>query len=237
MNFHIIKLFAFVCFFWSCSTTYRSHTTSTNRPHASHKLYNWDVPKSKYPEIADVNPKLKYHMDSEETEDLQTHENEWDALELVWPTSGTLTSKYGMRKLRKHVRMHKGIDIGAQTGTPVYAAETGRVKFRGRMRGYGSAIILKHDSVHDTLYAHLSRIVVKNNQVVRKNQLIGYVGRTGYTTGSNLHFEMRVNGTARDPLQFLPMTAERKKVRVGEAILIKNRRIATKSGLQQDPKG
>ncbi len=214
----------------SCASIRNDQTLLRNRN--SHTVQNgkyWDPATEQYKKIDKNNSKLKYYLNSKQNAALAAHQSEWDNLEIVWPTSGTLTSKYGMRTLRKLKRMHKGIDIGARTGTPIYAAETGRVKSNGNIRGYGKAIILKHDSIHNTLYGHLSRIVVKNNQIVRKNQLIGYVGRTGYTTGSNLHFEMIVNGVAQDPLKFLPKSKGKRKVRVGEAIVVKNRHIATQS--------
>ncbi len=224
-----IGIFFVLFLLYSCATPH-NHQNLSGHPHLSHKLSYWDVSHTQYNLLK--NSKLKFYVESEATAAFHAHQDmqsEWEMLDLVWPTSGTLTSQYGMRKLRKRTRMHQGIDIGARFGTPVYAAETGRVKFNGRMRGYGRVLILKHDSLHDTLYAHLSRTAVKANQIVRKNQLIGYIGRTGYTTGANLHFEMRVMGKSKDPLHFLPKSRDKKRVRVGEAIIVRNRHIATKS--------
>lgn len=225
----IFKYFLIFCLLWGCSTSQQRQSHISSNPHKTHKLRYWDVSKNEYFQMPNPNSNLKYNINSEAKAALDAHQNEWETLELAWPTSGTLTSVYGIRKLRQQTRMHNGIDIGTNTGTPVYAAETGRVKFKGQMRGYGKSIILKHDSVHDTLYAHLNRITIKRNQMVRKNQLIGYVGRTGYTTGANLHFEMRIRGTAKNPLEFLPKSDSKKEVRVGEAIIVKNRHLAIKS--------
>jgi len=223
----------------SCVSTQQHHSYK-KYSHKNQKTSYWEVSKSEYNKINQENPRLKYHLKSEAKAALKAHQNEWDGLDLAWPTSGTLTSPFGMRTLRHRTRMHKGIDIAAKTGTPVYAAENGRVKFNGVKRGYGKAIILKHDSTYNTLYAHLSRSVVKPNQIVRKNQLIGYIGRTGYTTGSNLHFEMLVNDLAQDPLEFLPGTNKtNQKVRVGEAIIVKNRHHLVDKNLKKEhsPKG
>jgi murein DD-endopeptidase MepM/ murein hydrolase activator NlpD len=128
----------------------------------------------------------------------------YNNLEIIWPTKGTLTSLFGMRTLRHRTRMHAGIDIGAMKGTPIIAAGDGQVLFAGTKRGYGYAVIIAHDNTHETLYAHMSRITVRVGQYVRRNKVIGYVGRTGHVTGSNLHFETRINGVAYNPLSFLP---------------------------------
>lgn len=125
-------------------------------------------------------------------------------LELIWPVDGKLSSVFGMRKLGKKTRMHSGIDISASEGTPIRSSSDGLVLFAGTKRGYGSSVILGHDSAHETLYAHMSKIKVRNGQFVRRDQLIGYVGRTGRVTGANLHYETRISGVAYNPLSYLP---------------------------------
>jgi len=117
---------------------------------------------------------------------------------LMWPTSGVLTSTFGWR----WGAMHQGIDIGANTGTPIYAAESGTVFFSGWMGGYGNLILIDHGDGRVTAYAHQSRLAVSGGPVGR-GQLIGYVGSTGDSTGPHLHFEVRVNGRAVDPMQYL----------------------------------
>lgn len=134
---------------------------------------------------------------------------------VIWPTNGTLTSLFGMRKLKRLKRMHTGIDIGARSGTPIYASAAGQVLFSGKKRGYGSAVIVGHDNFHETLYAHMSKIAVKNGQLVKRNQLVGYVGHTGRAFGSNLHFETRIKGIAYDPLTFLPSSTDGSRIKVG----------------------
>lgn len=132
--------------------------------------------------------------------------NSYGGIEIIWPTSGTLTSLFGVRTLRHKTRMHTGIDIGAAKGTPIMAAADGQVLFAGTKRGYGYAVIVGHDNAHETLYAHMSKIAVHVGQFVTRNNLIGYVGKTGRVTGANLHFETRINGIAYNPLTFLPLT-------------------------------
>ncbi len=117
---------------------------------------------------------------------------------LVWPTQGVLTSPYGWR----WGTMHRGIDIGAPSGTPIYAAAGGTVFYAGWMGGYGNLILIDHGDGRVTAYAHQSSLAVSGGQVGR-GQVIGYVGSTGDSTGPHLHFELRVDGTAVDPLPYL----------------------------------
>ena len=98
--------------------------------------------------------------------------------------------------------MHQGIDIGAGTGTPIYAAESGTVFYSAWMGGYGNLILIDHGDGRVTAYAHQSRLAVSGGPVGR-GQLIGYVGSTGDSTGPHLHFEVRVNGVAVNPMQYL----------------------------------
>lgn len=124
---------------------------------------------------------------------------------LPWPTSGTVNSEYGMRvhpqfntKLK-----HTGIDIAAPIGTPVISVAPGEVLFAGWLRGYGQVIIIEHGGNLTTVYAHLSRMDVQEGQDVTQGQVIGGVGSTGISTGSHLHFEVRVDGDARNPRDYL----------------------------------
>lgn len=119
---------------------------------------------------------------------------------MSWPTRGTLSSRYG----RRWGRMHNGIDIAGPKGTPVYAADSGTVTYSAyNSGGYGNLIKVSHGSGIVTYYAHLSKRVVSKGQYVKKGQLIGYMGSTGRSTGSHLHFEVRVNGSPRNPLNYL----------------------------------
>jgi murein DD-endopeptidase MepM/ murein hydrolase activator NlpD len=101
------------------------------------------------------------------------------------------------------VRMHTGIDFGASEGTPIHAAADGVVVSAGVQGGYGNATIIDHGNSLATLYAHQSRFAVSAGQTVKRGQVIGYVGHTGFATGPHLHFEVRVNGTPVDPMKYL----------------------------------
>jgi murein DD-endopeptidase MepM/ murein hydrolase activator NlpD len=118
---------------------------------------------------------------------------------LAWPSRGTLTSRFGWR-YRRH---HDGIDLAAPRGTPFYAAADGVVEFAGWEGGYGRAIYINHGGGVVTLYGHASKILVRPGERVTKGQLIGRVGCTGSCTGPHLHFEVRVNGRATNPLKYL----------------------------------
>ena len=123
---------------------------------------------------------------------------------LVSPMQVTrITSGFAMRMHPIHNvwRAHTGVDYGAPTGAPVRTVGDGRVKFAGRMGGYGNVVEVEHGGGDVTLYAHLSRIDVHQGQVVERGQNIGAVGATGWATGPHLHFEFKQNGVHRDPLE------------------------------------
>jgi murein DD-endopeptidase MepM/ murein hydrolase activator NlpD len=119
---------------------------------------------------------------------------------LVWPLRGPVTSEYGSRWGRQHT----GIDISAGTGTPIRAAKGGVVILASSYSGYGQTVIIDHGSGFTTLYAHMSRIGTTDGASVSQNQVIGYVGSTGNSTGPHLHFETRVNGSPQNPRRYLP---------------------------------
>ncbi len=114
----------------------------------------------------------------------------------MWPVSGYVTQGYWLG--------HQAIDIGAPTGTPIYASDTGYVAATGWMGGYGNYIVVNHGNGFETLYAHLSQIRVMAGQGVQRAQVIGLVGSTGRSTGPHLHFEIRQGGVKRNPFGFLP---------------------------------
>ncbi|MDP9005537.1 MAG: peptidoglycan DD-metalloendopeptidase family protein [Actinomycetota bacterium] len=118
----------------------------------------------------------------------------------IWPTSGRVTSGFGTR----WGRLHAGVDIGAPTGTPIWATKDGTVIFSGVQSGYGNVVILSHGGGLTTLYGHQSRIAASNGQRVGQGDTIGYVGSTGRSTGPHLHFETRYGSTPRDPRGCLP---------------------------------
>ena len=124
--------------------------------------------------------------------------------EYIWPTEGTLTSRFGPRRVSVGSSNHQGIDISAPAGTAVVAADGGEVVFAGRMGGFGNLIQIRHDNDHVTFYAHLSSMTVGVGERVYRGQFIGGVGMTGTASGNHLHFEIRINGVPVDPLPHLP---------------------------------
>jgi murein DD-endopeptidase MepM/ murein hydrolase activator NlpD len=116
----------------------------------------------------------------------------------IWPVNGSVVSPFGMR----WGRMHEGIDIAAGYGTPIAAAASGTVIYAGWMGGYGNLIIIDHGGGIATAYGHQSSFAVGGG-TVSQGQTIGYVGCTGHCYGPHLHFEVRVNGSAVDPLGYL----------------------------------
>jgi LysM repeat protein len=119
----------------------------------------------------------------------------------VWPVAAHISSPFGWRGSRRHT----GIDLRAPRGTPVRAAESGRVIWSGRARGYGWMIKIRHSSRFVTAYAHNDVNLVHTGAQVFRGQVIGRVGCSGNATGYHLHFEVIRNGRARDPLYYLPV--------------------------------
>jgi murein DD-endopeptidase MepM/ murein hydrolase activator NlpD len=118
---------------------------------------------------------------------------------LIWPVNGSVVSPFGMR----WGRLHAGIDIAAPTGTPIRAADSGKVVLLGVMGGYGNYTCVQHNASLSTCYAHQSRYATSNGASVSKGQVIGYVGCTGHCFGDHLHFETRVGGSPVDPMGYL----------------------------------
>jgi len=123
----------------------------------------------------------------------------------IWPAEGVFTSGYGWR----WGRMHRGIDVANAVGTPIKAVQDGQVSYAGwNDGGYGYLVKITHPDGTVTLYAHNSRILVRDGEFVRQGQTISLMGSTGRSTGPHLHFEVRPPGrSAVNPLQFLPPRA------------------------------
>jgi murein DD-endopeptidase MepM/ murein hydrolase activator NlpD len=113
-----------------------------------------------------------------------------------------VTSGFRMRfhPILKTWRAHLGVDYAAPTGTPVRAVGDAVVQFAGEQGGYGKVVILRHRNGHQTLYAHLNRILVRHGQRVTQSQTLGVSGATGWATGPHLHYEFRINGRHQNPL-------------------------------------
>ena len=124
---------------------------------------------------------------------------------LLWPTNGKISSGFGYRTSRTtgRTRFHQGIDLYAPLGTPVIAADSGQVLKAEYHGGYGLAILVYHGGGVATYYAHLSGVNVNVGQYVQAGQIIGQVGNTGFTTGYHLHFEVRIKGEAKNPMDYL----------------------------------
>lgn len=122
-------------------------------------------------------------------------------ISLIRPTSGTITSRFGNRSRDNH----KGLDIGADKGTPIYAAASGTVTVSqyGYGGGYGNYVMISHGNGVQTLYGHCSELCVSVGEYVSQGQLVARVGSTGVSTGNHLHFEVRVNGVAQDPQNYV----------------------------------
>jgi murein DD-endopeptidase MepM/ murein hydrolase activator NlpD len=118
----------------------------------------------------------------------------------AWPMCAPVTSEYGPR----WGSMHRGIDQGASTGTPIGASKDGTVIFADWQGGYGRMVLIDHHDGVVTAYAHMSSFSVSPGASVSQGQTIGAVGNTGNSTGPHLHFETRVNGSAVNPRQYLP---------------------------------
>jgi len=117
----------------------------------------------------------------------------------IWPVNGPVVSGYGMR----WGRLHEGIDITASSGTPIWAAAAGTVIHAGWLGGYGNLVVVDHGNGLATAYAHASAILVGIGQQVAQGDTIALIGSTGNSSGPHLHFEVRVNGAAVDPLFYL----------------------------------
>lgn len=123
----------------------------------------------------------------------------------IWPVVGWLSSAFGSRQdpVNGGADFHPGLDISADYGTPVKATADGTIESAGWAGDYGNMILLKHGYGMSTKYGHLSRLAVEAGQTVRRGQVIGYVGATGRTTGSHLHYEILLNGARINPLNLL----------------------------------
>ncbi|HYI79566.1 MAG TPA: peptidoglycan DD-metalloendopeptidase family protein [Thermoleophilaceae bacterium] len=162
-------------------------------------------------------------------------------LRLASPVKGMVTSGFGPRWGRNH----DGLDIAAPTGTPIRAAECGIVSFAGVQSGYGNMVCVKHSSRFETCYAHMTKYAVSQGQRVDRGQVIGYVGCTGNCTGPHLHFETRVDGSARDPRPYLgggsvpgaPTVKAAAKPRLNASIRkdVAHARVTAKTTLAQPP--
>lgn len=136
---------------------------------------------------------------------LQQREAMVEHLPTGLPASGRFTSDFGYRvhPISGRKKMHKGIDIAARIGTPIYAPGSGTVIFAGWMGGYGNAVQIDHGFGYITLYAHASKLHVKEGDIVDRGDLIADIGSTGASTGPHLHYEVKVDESEVNPSTFL----------------------------------
>ena len=121
-----------------------------------------------------------------------------------WPTSGTITSRYGSRNIFGGTSFHGGVDIANSYGTDIVAADGGTVIYAGWQSSYGYLVQIDHGNGYVTYYAHNSSLLVKVGDKVFKGQHIAEMGATGRATGNHCHFEVRLNGERQNPLNYLP---------------------------------
>lgn len=123
----------------------------------------------------------------------------------MWPTQGRVTSKFGYRRspFTRRMEFHSGIDIANSSGTPIIATASGRVVEASYRRGWGRLIILEHGYGFRTYYAHLRGYAVEVGDTVAKGQLIGYMGNSGASTGTHLHYEVHYNGERMNPREYM----------------------------------
>jgi murein DD-endopeptidase MepM/ murein hydrolase activator NlpD len=142
---------------------------------------------------------LNVRKDVEQTEALAA------ATPSIWPTHGWLTGTFGGRSdpFTGEPGFHQGLDISTPKGQPVYATADGRVESASYTGDYGNLLVLRHDFGLTTRYGHLSAFNVKPGATVHRGDVIGYVGSTGRSTGSHLHYEILANGKLLNPLQLL----------------------------------
>ena len=124
------------------------------------------------------------------------------SLNLIRPISGTITSRFGAKSSIRSSD-HTGLDIGAPIGTPVKVAASGTVTFAGYKGSYGYLVVVSHGNGIETYYGHCSKLYVSVGQTVSQGEVISAVGNTGNSTGPHLHLEVRVNGVAYNPQNYL----------------------------------
>jgi murein DD-endopeptidase MepM/ murein hydrolase activator NlpD len=144
------------------------------------------------------------YIKSRETAPAENSENDF-----IWPIESfdRITSTFG----RRWSAFHEGIDIPAGRGVPIIAACNGRVTVSKFMDNFGNTVCIEHRDNLYTRYCHASQLLVKEGEIVKKGQLIAYVGSTGNSTGNHLHFEVRYGDFPLNPLDFLPFNPNVKK--------------------------
>ncbi len=123
----------------------------------------------------------------------------------IWPTRGRIASGFGMRQIpyASGFQFHTGVDIIGSYGSTVWASAEGTVVFTGYRGSYGNTVIIDHGYSYETLYAHLSGFAVNAGDYVERGQTVGYMGASGRTTGTHLHYEVLHNGSPVNPINYM----------------------------------
>ena len=143
---------------------------------------------------------------TEAADSLSRHRDWLESVPSILPARGYISSRFSASRMHPvhHLPLpHEGIDISAVEGSPIIATAKGTVTFTGRRSGYGETVVIKHDFGYETMYGHASQILVRRGQEVKRGDVIALVGRTGITTGPNVHYEVRLNGRPTDPRRFI----------------------------------
>lgn len=162
------------------------------------KRPGWDEPE-RVKEIAQA-PQVVRTPSSDDRVAVEKIDYSNPLVRYVWPVSGRVSSKFG----RRHGKFHEGIDIAAPQGMNVRASRSGHIIYSSdRIAGYGNLVMIRHADGYSTIYAHLSKRLVKHGQFVAKGSVIGKVGMTGHASSPHLHFEVRKGQLPVNPMQFL----------------------------------
>lgn len=123
----------------------------------------------------------------------------------ICPTNGILMRGFGIKSdpFTGMMRPHQGLDLAAPTGTPIYAPASGKVILREKQTQYGNTIVIDHGYGVETVYGHMSKFAAKMSQNVRRGEIIGFVGTSGYSTGPHLHYEVHTNGRPQNPMEYV----------------------------------
>ncbi len=142
--------------------------------------------------------------------DVEKQEKLAAATPSIWPVYGWLTGRFGGRSdpITGEQGFHAGLDISAPKGQPVFATADGRVESASWADEYGNLVVLRHEFGITTRYGHLSKFNVRAGQTIHRGDVIGYVGSTGRSTGSHLHYEILANGKLLNPLQLLTQPSQ-----------------------------
>jgi murein DD-endopeptidase MepM/ murein hydrolase activator NlpD len=158
----------------------------------------------KYAQIRDVVAKIEQNIHALD-QYLLDKESFLNSTPTILPADGWITSYFGQRMSpwAGRLKMHEGLDVGAPYGTPVYSPADGIVTFSGEKAGFGKFVQVDHGYGIETIYAHNQSLGVRSGEKVKRGSLLAAVGNTGHSTGPHLHYEVRVNGIAVDPLYFI----------------------------------